>query len=295
MRKKLLYEVQAQRNRKRAPRVLAAMAAVLSIAMLILGAAACTGPTETRDDSFIVGENVNLIVTTMNGSIDIEAGDDGEVRVRATLEYPSKIEYELIQDGDTITVNVRQIGKFVLFGGRPGADITITTPASTDLELRTSNGHIEVRGTEGSAYLKTSNGRLALNDVTGTFDARTSNGRIEVDTMDGTARLRTSNGSMDISGLRGGVDAETSNGSISFDGELTAGGDNRLVTSNGSVHVELRGTPSVSLDASTSNGSVNSQRPILATVTKENHIVGSYGDAEADLYIRTSNGSVTIR
>jgi len=295
MRKKPLSGVPAAGSGRRALKISSLLAAAAAVSLLLLAAAGCTGPTETRDDSFTVGENVSLIVTTMNGSIDIQTGDDGEVRVQATLEYPSKVEYELIQDGDTITVEVRKTGKFVLFGGGPGVDITITTPANTDLELRTSNGRIEVRGTEGSAFLKTSNGRLVLTDVTGTFDARTSNGRIEVDTMDGTARLRTSNGSVSISGLTGSVDAETSNGSISFDGELTAGGDNRLVTSNGSIQVKLRGTPSVSLDASTSNGKVNSERPILATVTKEDHIVGSYGDAEADLRIRTSNGSVTIR
>jgi DUF4097 and DUF4098 domain-containing protein YvlB len=61
------------------------------------------------------------------------------------------------------------------------------------------------------------------------------------------------------------------------------------------VDVELLGTPSIKLDASTNNGDVTSELPITATSTGDDHLVGTIGDGEADLYIRTSNGDVTIR
>ena len=67
-----------------------------------------------------------------------------------------------------------------------------------------------------------------------------------------------------------------------------------MVSSNGKVELELRGTPGVSLDASTSNGDIISKLPILATLYREDHITGTIGEAVADLYIRTSNGDVTI-
>jgi DUF4097 and DUF4098 domain-containing protein YvlB len=76
---------------------------------------------------------------------------------------------------------------------------------------------------------------------------------------------------------------------------MTAGTRSRLVTSNGKVDVELLGTPSVSLDAKTSNGVVTCELVITATLNKESHIVGTIGAGEAELYIRTSNGDVTIR
>jgi hypothetical protein len=67
------------------------------------------------------------------------------------------------------------------------------------------------------------------------------------------------------------------------------------VTSNGSVQVELTGTPSVHLDASTSNEKVKCALPILATKTDSNHLVGTIGAGEAELYIQTSNDDVTIK
>lgn len=269
------------------------VAMVMAIALLAASACTCdAGPTETRDDSFTVNGTATLVVNTENGKIEVNTGSDDEVRVQATLRGVNRIDYEVSQDGNTITVTAEITGWWF---GNVGADITITAPANSDVELYTSNGVISLNGIEGTGTLRTSNGMISLENVKGDFDGTTSNGRIEVDTMEGTGYFRTSNGGVDLQGVTGEFDADTSNGGISFSGNLTAGGNNRLVTSNGNVVVELLGTPSVSLDASTSNGDVNCELPITATVTGDEHLVGTIGDGEADLYIHTSNGNVAIR
>ena len=272
-----------QRRPRVASGLLACSAMLTSILLLTAAGCSSAAPTETRDDNFTVGDSVMLVVESFNGYIEINAGTDNEVRVEATLRNAPKVTYELSQDGDTITVSAQRTGKRVI-GRSPGADITITAPARTDVELDTSNGRIELHGIEGSGYLRTSNGEIVLR-----------NPGIDIDNMEGTAVFDTSNSSVDLQNVSGTIDVETSNGGISFSGEMTAGGSNRLKTSNGSVEVELRGTPSVSIDASTSNGKVKSDIPILATVTEKEHLVGIIGEGEADLRIRTSNGSVTIR
>ena len=276
-------------------RILPLFIAVI-MAITLLAAAGCTidaGPTETRDDSFTVSGPVTLVVTSENGWIEVSTGADDEVRVEATLRGINKIDYEVSQDGNTITVEAEiDQGWFI---NNVGVDITITTPVNTDVELETSNGMISLDGVEGTGTLKTSNGRIVLENVKGDFDGRTSNGKIEVETMEGNAFLRTSNGGLDLQEVTGEIDAETSNGGISYSGDMIPGGDNRLETSNGNVNVELLGTPSVKLDASTSNGDVTSELPITATTTSDEHLIGTIGDGEAGLYIRTSNGNVMIR
>ena len=266
------------------------------MAITLLAAAGCAidaGPTETRDDSFTVNGSVTLVVTSDNGWIEVSTGTDDEVTVEAILRGINKIDYEVTQDGNTITVEAEvDQGWFI---SNVGVDITITTPVNTDVELQTSNGMISLDGVEGTGTLQTSNGQIVLENVKGDFEGTTSNGKIEVDTMEGTALLRTSNGALDLQEVTGEVDAETSNGGISYSGEMIPGGDNRLVTSNGNVNVELLGTPSIEVDASTSNGDVTCELPITATTTGDEHLVGTIGDGEADLYIRTSNGNVMIR
>ena len=279
-----------QPGRAVVPTVVTLVAVTLLLA--VIGCSA--GPTETRDDSFTVSESPELVVRSDNGSIEVNSGPEGEVRVEATLRGADRIEYEVRQDGDEITVDVRIDGGWQFFRPSPEADITVTAPSTTDMDLRTSNGSIELSDIEGSGTLDTSNGKIVLGNVTGDFNGNTSNGAIEIDGMEGKAVLATSNGRVDVQQANGSFDVRTSNGDISFSGEMTAGGTNRLVTSNGSVDVVLEGEPSVSLEASTSSGEITTDLPIDVESSDEDSLVGTIGAGEADLYIRTSNGDVTI-
>lgn len=234
---------------------------VLAFAVLFITVACVStfgGPRETRDDDFSVGENMRIVVSTDNGKIEVEAGTKGAVNVGASIRRPDDVDYTVTQEGDTIRVEAK-IRRFSGIGTSPGADVTITAPPDANVDLRTSNGAIEVEGMTESGKLRTSNGAIVLDDVRGEFDANTSNGRID------------------------------------FTGEMTSGGTNSLTTSNGRVNVTLTGTPSIELDASTSNGKVTCELPILATSTGDKHLEGTIGNGDAELRIRTSNGSITVQ
>ena len=232
-------------------------------------------PVETREASFNVGASPKLEVDTFNGAVTVSAGAEGTIRVIARLKRADKIDYEARQTIDGVKVKAEKHSGTT--GRSPGATVEVTVPPSTVLELKTSNGSIEVRGLQKSGVLRTSNGRIVVEGFTGDLDASTSNGSIEV------------------TGLKGSVDLETSNGTISFTGELAAGSENEMRTSNSGVDVRLEGTPSVLLDASTSNGKVSSDLPVLTTSAGNTHLTGAIGDGGAELRIRASNGSITIR
>ena len=257
-----------------------------------------TEQSDTRYDTFIVGESPRLIINAENGRITVNAGDDGEIHVQTRLKNPSRVDYHVTQDGDTVRVEARKKGKtsfFGFLGMNTGVEITVTTPRDTSVELNTTNGIIELTGVENSGTLQTSNSRIVMVDVKGDFEATTSNSRIELHGAEGSATLRTSNGRIVMESVKGDFNAQTSNGSISFSGEMTPGGDNQMKTSNGSVRVKLQGTPGLKIDATTSNGSINNSLPdMVASIQEKNHLVGTVGDGEAQLAIQTSNGSVSI-
>ena len=179
--------------------------------LLVLVTAACsgglTGPTETRDDSYFVGESPRVVISGDNGRIVVNPGIDGTVRVQATLRKPDDLLYEINQEGDTISVEAKgESPGFFNFGNSPGADIEITAPSNTRVELRTDNGRVAVYGMHQSVTVRTSNGKIVLEDVTGDFDISTSNGAVTIARASGT------------------FDVETSNGRIEFDGQFTPGG-----------------------------------------------------------------------
>ncbi|MDY6907551.1 MAG: DUF4097 family beta strand repeat-containing protein [Chloroflexota bacterium] len=264
------------------------VAALLCCALV---AGACCGGAETRSDTFQVGESPALIVVSEHGNIRLAVGDYGTIQVQATLRNPTRVQYQAQQEGDTVRVTAQVTGGFAMSAG---CDLVITVPAATDVELTTENGSIEVSGLAATADLATSNGKIVLREVSGTLIGHTSNGAIEVTDLDGSANLKTSNGAITVKDARGSFGLETSNGSISFDGEMTAEGENRLETSNGSVTVKLQGTPSVELDATTANGQVTCALPIVASLSEEDHLVGTVGAGEAQLVIITTNGSITM-
>jgi DUF4097 and DUF4098 domain-containing protein YvlB len=239
-------------------RLLDSLTVLLLFVVILACIPAFASETETRDDTFNLGAAPKIVVSNDNGQIDVVTGNEGTVNVKATIRRPDDVEYGVVQEGDTVRVEARASSVWG-FGTDAGADITVTVPADTNVELRTSNGGIEVVDIQNSGKLRTSNGRISLKNVKGEFEVSTSNGDID------------------------------------FRGEMTAGGMNRLTTSNGSMEVTLLGEPSVRLDATTSNGEIICKLPIVAMESGVNRLVGVVGGGDAVLVIKTVNGSIIVQ
>lgn len=232
---------------------------------------------ESQKHSFVVGENPTIDVTGFNGSIEIINGSDGEVDVETTLKVPSKVSYSAVVEDNRVTIIAERIGSGFNIGRSPSAEIHLVVPEHAVILATSSNGKISVDGVIGDGELKTSNGKITVTKSEGTYIISTSNGRITMDDVIGQFR------------------AKTSNGSIDFSGTFTEDSSNSLSTTNGSVSIELDSDPNLTLDGRTTNGTINSELPILATMTEKSHIIGKYGDGSAELEVRTTNGSVTIK
>ncbi|MBN4064278.1 DUF4097 family beta strand repeat protein [Dehalococcoides mccartyi] len=268
------------RSMRRVVFVVLALVALLSFGCVSITASGEHGDgtsEEIQNHTFDVGENPVIDVTGFNGSINIVTGDDGEVDVATELRIPSRVSYSASVTDNTVTVTAKRVGSGISFGRSPSAEIHLVVPINSIIKARTSNGRIEVNGVTGDGVLETSNGRITLVNTIGTFDSSTSNGSIK------------------MTGVSGQFRADTSNGRIEFSGTLGSETDNVFTTSNGSINIVFETAPSVDLDAKTSNGTVDSELPILATTTQKSHLVGKYGTGSASLELRTSNGSINIR
>ena len=255
----------------------------------------------TRDDTFEVGENPRLEVHGFNGRVRVNAGGPGSIRVQAELRNHQGVKYTAVQEGDLVKVEAapkRRSGSFLsnLFGQGSCTNIDVTVPATTRVDLATSNGRIELRGTESGGTLKTSNARIRVEKIKGDLTAQTSNGRITVETLEGSADLTTSNSRVVIVDGHGQFDVTTSNGRIEFQGSMEPGSRNRLTTSNGRIEVALDADPSLKVEASTVNGRARCEAPgFAASVDTGRKLEGTVGEGEAELIAKTANGSITIR
>ncbi len=250
------------------------------LALLLIGCGVSSGDApESRDDQFAVGEAPSIVVRADSGRIVLRAGEPGHVRVKATLKNPAKLDYSVTQSGDSIVVETNEQGGSILgFGRNPSVEIEVTTPADSWIDLELSNGDMRVEGMHRSGVIEGVNGKVVLVNVVGEFE------------------VSTVNGSVTISEAIGEFSVRTINGRIEFDGDLRPGGDNRMTTGNGQIRLNLRGQASLTLDASTSNGTVTTSLPILTTSSGDKrHLMGTIGAGDAELFARTSNGSITIQ
>jgi hypothetical protein len=215
------------------------------------------------------------------------------------------------------------------FGGGP--QFTVHVPRATTVNVITSGGTVNASGLAGSTRVRSSGGSLHIADIEGNVDGHTSGGSIavrqvrgdiaihtsgggiEVADVRGTARVNTSGGSIEIDAVTGEIYAETSGGGVdirgagnrveahSSGGPVTVGfaaGNNRggvLSTSGGGVRVEIDPKVSLTLDASTSGGSVISDVPVTTSGTiSRGSLRGDINGGGSLLRLRSSGGGIRI-
>ena len=186
---------------------------------------------EVFENVFSVSGDTSLVVKGENGDVDVRAGPDDAIEVAATIDDPSKVDYRVQQEGNTITVEVKKKQRG-LFGALRESDrthISVTVPSRTAVDLGTINGNVDLEGTEGPAKLSTVNGRLFMVGVKGEFQG------------------------------------STVNGGIKFSGDPAPGSSNSFATVNGSVDIVLEGTTRVEVDVSTVNGGVPTDLGVRST------------------------------
>lgn len=277
---------------------IAAALCAMWLALVLISGLTTTG-NETREQQFSTGATPRVVVrASVGGKVTVQPGATDGVSVWAELRDQRRIDYDVRQSGDTIEVDAGGAGGLLGFmpSWRRSANVAITVPPGADVDVETGDGDIEAAGLNRTGRLQTSNGSVWLRNARGTFNIGASNGDIEVDGLSDTATLRTSNGTVRLWNVQGAFDVSTSNGDIRFDGALPAGSQTSLKTSNGSVAVRLQGAPSVRVDASTGNGMVTSELPVLTVGGSERRsLTGVIGDGQAELQVRTSNGDVAIK
>lgn len=232
-----------------------ALAAAVTV-LTVGGLSGCNvfGPPQRVTDEFTITDGIATIeLDDASGSVTVVGSDSAdEVTVERTVSYLGDREIGETHDVDGDILELGDCGRWCT------VDYTVKGPAGLEVRGASSNGAIELR-TVGEVNVRTSNGRIELEDVSGRVDVETSNGRITGRDLNGDGvRARTSNGAIELElGEAQDVEARTSNGAI----RLTVPGGTYQVTadtSNGSTDIGVSDDPDgeFQLDLHTSNGSI---------------------------------------
>ena len=130
-----------------------------------------------------------------NGSITIKTWNEDSIRIEAektakNQEGLKDIEIVVEGSGDSVSVETVHHRR----RNRGGVSYTITLPVEANVDARTANGSVNIKGVHGHLEVQSVNGSLKLEDIAGDIEARTTNGSIRARyteaTRAGTASTR---------------------------------------------------------------------------------------------------------
>ncbi len=193
------------------------------------------------------------------------------------------------------------------------------TNITGNVDARTADGGVEVEGIKGDVKLRTSDGSITGTRLEGgTFDVHTNDGGIRLtDATVQSGQAETSDGSITLTNVRAdSLTVRTNDGGIR--GQNLAATRAEYHTSDGSVHLEYSpdapkalnatattssggitfvGPPGLSavVEAVTHDGSINTDLPITVRGKIGKSLEGTVGSGEGKVYLKTNDGSITVR
>lgn len=234
-----------------------------------------------RTSTAAAAEPMPVRILSDNGAISLAPSTDGQVEIVAKIKATTQ------ERLDQVVINAAKdtSGVFVISAtwpppgrrGSEGVEFAVKIPATTGIELKTSNGAIRLDALAGAAKLQTSNGAVTVVKHDGSINANTSNGAISIDDANAP------------------VIADTSNGSITVSCAATFAGPVNADSSNGAIKVKFGEAFAGSITADTSNGRVTITDPAAGTTlaSGKGPVVWVRGSGDKSV-LDTSNGSVTV-
>ena len=269
-------------------------------AVTITGGDASGASVLVTADSDDVEERYDFELTSASGRVEVTSRRRGSFanrvrfrgdNLRFEVQVPRRTRVQVDTSGGAIRIS-RLDGAARLRSSGGGLHATdVVGP----LDAQTSGGGIDVRQVRGNVLLDTSGGGIRVAAVTGDVAAETSGGGIDVADVDGDVTASTSGGGVEISGVTGRVVAHSSGGPVSAAFAAGSGAGGSLSSSGGGVRVEVDPDARLSVDASSSGGSVTCDLPITVRgITRRTELRGDLNGGGPSLVLRSSGGGIRI-
>ena len=246
---------------------------------------------------------VVVIHNIADGRIEVKSWKNPEVVVSGA-RTSDKIGIDMEQVGDRIDVTTNLLD----ITAQPPeiqANLQLTVPEETELQLKTQTGLIYVEQVTGDMTLESVAGDIHLKEVSGYIIVTTTGGSLVCTQCAGKLKFDSVSGSAQIlqPGLTN-VDLHTTTGNILFDGDFVRTGLYSMKSGKGLVEVRFSGNDSFDLNAQTATGTVDNQA--AAYLKPDSHgvkhlaskftkgLFGTVGQGLAKVELSSYSGTIRI-
>jgi len=272
--------------------------------MLLLAGLPTQAAGQHLEKHFAVkGRPVVVIHNVANGRIEVKSWKNAEVDVVAS-QASNKIGFDVEQAGDRVDV----IATILDTSAQPmelEANLQLTVPEETELQLKTETGLIYVEQVMGDMTLESVAGDVHLREVSGYIIVRTTGGSLVCTQCAGKLDFKSiSGGAQVLQPALNNVSLFTTSGNILFDGDFVRTGLYTMKSGKGLVEVRFSGNDSFDLNAQTTLGTVDNQaaaylkpdshgvRHLASKFTKG--LFGTVGQGLAKVELSSYSGTIRI-
>ncbi|MFI5096059.1 MAG: DUF4097 family beta strand repeat-containing protein [Candidatus Acidiferrales bacterium] len=206
----------------------------------------------------ITGRPVVVIHNVANGRIEVKSWKNAQVDVVGN-QSSNKIGFEIEQVGDRVDVTANVLDA----AAQPldlEADLQLTVPEETELQLKTETGLIYVEQVTGDMKLESFGGDVHLKEVSGYIIVKTTGGSLVCTQCAGKLDFSSIGGNAQVLQPQlNNVNLMTTTGNILFDGDFIRTGLYSMKSGKGLVEVRFSSNDSFDLKAQTATGIVDNQ------------------------------------
>ncbi len=258
---------------------------------------------ETIERTFSVTQPARLKVSNICGSVDIQPGIDGEVKVTAVKYLDSgdaectRVEIEQASDGQVIvkTHFDHDHGLEWLRGSRPCKIMyTLLVPVAIDLQIKTVSGTASVRGLRGEVEVKSVSGDVELADLTGKVELEVVSADASVIRMDGELNAEAVSGKVDVQESNcSSIKASTVSGNMKLETPLGSGPyDFRSVS--GAIRLTVPGKTGCNVRMASISGRIHTTMPVTALSSNHGHQSAEVQGGGVGINVNTVSGSFSL-
>jgi DUF4097 and DUF4098 domain-containing protein YvlB len=293
--------------------------AVASVVLVLTaGSARAQNPVDapTFDWAGAVPDGGTLRLADVDGNIRVTATTGSQARVhgeRTRIRSGARaLVFEVVQSGSDVTICARYPdGECDGSGAHghmennysesPQADLTVELPPGVKLEAKTGDGRVDVKDAGGDVVAKSGDGAISVIGAAGAVDAKSGDGDLVLEGVKGSVTAHTGDGNIRVTA--GSAPVKLSSGDGSIEVHIAAGGAGQSVTAHtgdGSVTVYLPASYAGEIEASTGDGTLESEFPLTVSGghMDYHHLRGTVGNASANaatVSVSTGDGNVQLK